>query len=107
MLITINTPVRSSDHDKLHKVRPLIEKINANAKKAYSYSEALSIDESMIPFKGRSTLKQYMPMKPIKRGYKVWCIADHRTGYIYGFDIYTGLYNLGIAILNVFVINFF
>lgn len=30
----------------------------------------------MIRFKGRSTLKQYMPNKPIKRGYKVWVRAD-------------------------------
>ncbi|XP_046677262.1 piggyBac transposable element-derived protein 3-like [Homalodisca vitripennis] len=36
----------------------------------------------MIRFKGRSTLKQYMPLKPIKRGYKVWVRADE-SGYIF------------------------
>ena len=46
------------------------------------------VDESMIRFKGRSSLKQYNPMKPIKRGYKIWCLADN-DGYIYKFDIYT------------------
>lgn len=49
----------------------------------------MSIDESMIKFKGRSSLKQYMPLKPIKRGYKVWTRADE-TGYICEFQIYTG-----------------
>lgn len=30
-------------------------------------------------------------MKPkIKRGYKVWCIADSSTGYLCKFDIYQG-----------------
>ncbi|KAF2351878.1 PiggyBac transposable element-derived protein [Trinorchestia longiramus] len=51
--------------------------------------EHLSIDESMIRFKGRSTLKQYNPMKPIERGYKLWCLADD-NGYIYKFILYTG-----------------
>lgn len=31
-----------------------------------------------------------MPMKPVKRGYKVWCLANSTTGYICKFDIYTG-----------------
>ncbi|XP_046986124.1 piggyBac transposable element-derived protein 4-like [Schistocerca americana] len=31
-----------------------------------------------------------MPMKPVKRGYKVWCLADASTGFIINFDIYTG-----------------
>ena len=48
-----------------------------------------SIDESMVLFKGRSSIKQYNPMKPIKRGYKLWCRSD-MTGYIYEFDVYQG-----------------
>jgi hypothetical protein len=48
------------------------------------------VDESMVPFKGRSSMKQYMPMKPVKRGYKVWCLADSRTGFVSQFDIYSG-----------------
>lgn len=44
----------------------------------------------MIKFKGRSSLKQYMLMKPVKRGYKAWCWADSSTGYILKFDIYSG-----------------
>ncbi len=33
-------------------------------------SENVSIDESMIKFKGRSSLKQYLPKKPIKEDLK-------------------------------------
>lgn len=44
----------------------------------------------MIKFKGRSTLKQYMPMKPIKRGFKVWARADSHSGYLYQFQVYAG-----------------
>ena len=41
----------------------------------------------MIKFKGRSLLKQYNPMKPIKRGYKIWCLSDD-DGYIHRFQVY-------------------
>lgn len=43
----------------------------------------------MIIFKGRSSIKQFNPMKPIKRGYKIWCLADQK-GYIKNFQIYQG-----------------
>jgi len=83
--------------DKLHKVRPLIEQLNNNICVIYHPSKTLSVDESMIPFKGRSSLKQYMPMKPVKRGYKVWCLADSKTGYILKFEVYTGKSETGSA----------
>lgn len=44
----------------------------------------------MIKFKGRSSLKQYLPNKPTKRGIKVWVLADSKNGYVYNFEIYTG-----------------
>jgi len=53
-------------------------------------SRNLSIYESMIAFKGRSGMKQYMPMKPFKRGFKVWALADSASGYLINFEIYTG-----------------
>ena len=30
---------------------------------------------------GRSSRKQYLPMKPVKRGFKVWVMADAVNGY--------------------------
>lgn len=87
---TKNPPRTDASHDKLHKVRPLIEILGTRLTTLYKPSGYLSADESMIPFKGRSSLKQYMPMKPVKRGYKVWCLADATTGFVYTFQVYTG-----------------
>ena len=42
----------------------------------------------MIKFKGRSSIKQYLPLKPIKRGYKVWCLCDPITAYLFNYQIY-------------------
>ena len=50
----------------------------------------LSIDEAMVAFKGRSFMKQYMPAKPVKWGFKVWTVAEADTGYVSGYEIYTG-----------------
>ncbi|XP_049958104.1 piggyBac transposable element-derived protein 4-like [Schistocerca serialis cubense] len=77
-------------YDKLHKIRPVIRVISNKLCKVYEPSSVLAVDECMVAFKGRSTLKQYMPMKPVKRGYKVWCLADASPRFIINFDIYIG-----------------
>ena len=35
-------------------------------------------------------MKQYIPKKPIKRGFKVWVHSDGHTGYVCQFDVYSG-----------------
>ena len=55
----------------------------------HSPSEHVSANKSMIDFKGKTSLKQYNPMKPIKSEYKLWCAADN-DGYVYKFEAYTG-----------------
>lgn len=77
------------NYDKLYKVRPLLDSLSETYKKHYLPGQFQAIDESMIKFKGRSSMKQYMPAKPVKRGYKVWVRADE-SGYICEFQIYTG-----------------
>ena len=56
----------------------------------YSPGKNVSVDEAMILFKGQSSLKQYMPQKPVKREIKVWALADASNGYIANFQVYTG-----------------
>lgn len=79
----------SPEYDKLYKVRSYLNILSSTFETHYNPTEHISIDESMIKFKGRSTFKQYMPKKPIKRGYKVW-IRANESGYISEFQIYTG-----------------
>ena len=35
-------------------------------------------------------MKQYLPMKPVKRDFKVWVMADALNGYFYDFYVYVG-----------------
>ena len=53
---------------------------------AYEPHRDISVDEAMIKFQGRSSLKQYMPLKPTKRGIKVWVAADSTNGYFSTFE---------------------
>lgn len=83
-------PARSSpNYDKLFKIRPMIDALSGTFERCLLPNQQLAVDESMIKFKGRSSLKQYMPKKPVKRGYKMWVLAD-RSGYCLKFDLYTG-----------------
>ena len=49
-----------------------------------------SIDEAMIAFKGRNTIKQCMPKKPMKQGFKLWVRANATNVYVSQFKFYTG-----------------
>lgn len=77
-------------YHKLGKIRPLITLLVNKFEYMYRLQKNVSVDEAMIRFKGRSTLKQYIPNKPIKRGIEVWVLADAENGYIACLVIYKG-----------------
>ena len=49
----------------------------------------VAVDEAMIKFQGRSSLKQYIPMKTIKRSIKLWVLGDSHNGYFQKFEVYS------------------
>lgn len=84
-----NSAIPRQNKDKIYKVRPLVTTLNENFKSMYKTTRCISIDESIIRVKGRSSLKQYNPQKPIKRGYKLWCVGDQK-GFISSVEVYQG-----------------
>ena len=77
-------------HDFLYKVRKLLDLLSPWFLSEYNPHEELSIDETIIPFKGRLSIKQYMKDKPTKWGIKVFVLADARNGYTVRLQVYTG-----------------
>ena len=75
---------------RLQRVDPIIDHLKHRFQSVYYPHCEVSIDEATIPFKGRSSMKQYLPLKPVKRGFKVWVIADATNGYTYDLNVYTG-----------------
>ena len=88
-------------YHRLQKILPIINAINKACLENYHPSCENSIDEAMIPFKGRSSLKQYMPQKPVKRGFKVWVRADSWNGYFCEMEVYTGKAEDGTTEMNL------
>lgn len=89
-----NTNIPSADdpsRDRLFKIRPIIDYLLPKFQ-CLPQDQTLCIDEQMVPFKGKSGLKQYIPKKPHKWGYKIFVLCDTK-GIVYNFEIYTGKIN--------------
>lgn len=71
------------------KILPLLHMLKENCQKHYIFHEYLSIDESMLPYHGKHSAKQFIRNKPVRFGYKMWmmCSAD---GYPYYFSLCCG-----------------
>ena len=96
---------QENNSEKAFKIRPIIDHFNKAFLSAMSDSNEQSIDEHMTKFKGRSGMKQYLQLKPIKWGFKSWYRCASKTGYLYEFDLYLGKkkdgvqYNLGESVI--------
>lgn len=75
--------------DKMWKLRPLTDHLNRNFQRHFVPEQHLSYDESMIAYYGRHGCKQFIKGKPLRFGYKVWCL-NTPLGYNVAFDIYQG-----------------
>ncbi len=83
-------PKGQPGHDPLHKIRPFLNKILENFQSSFQLGREVSLDESMIGFKGRLGFVQYMPKKPTKWGLKAFVVSDSVTGYAFNWVLYTG-----------------
>ena len=79
-----------ADNNKLHKLQPVLDHFNKKFQDSAKAETCQAVDEMMIAFKGRHALKVYMPNKPTKWGYKLWCRAGV-SGYVYAFEVSGGL----------------
>ena len=82
-------PQAQDGSNKLHKIQPIIDHFRKVFTQTVVPETYQAIDEVMIPFKGHHGAKMYMPKKPVKWGYKLWCRAGI-SGYVYDFEVYGG-----------------
>ena len=76
----------SPQYDKLYKIRPVIESV-LNKCRNVEPGQYNAVDKQMIPTKTKNSMKQYLPKKPHKWGFKVFSRFGS-FGIIYEF--YTG-----------------
>ena len=71
-----------------YKIEPLLTTVRQNIKNAVSPASWLAVDELMIPFQGRTKHSIKIRGKPIKEGFKMWCLGF--KGYIWTFSFHSG-----------------
>lgn len=49
-----------------------------------------TVDKTMVKFKGRLSFRQYLLIKLIKWGVKLWTLCESETRYTVNFQVYTG-----------------
>ncbi|XP_029377184.1 piggyBac transposable element-derived protein 4-like [Echeneis naucrates] len=77
-------------YDPLFRLKPLQDQILLACKAYYHPYQNITIDERMAASKARHGMKQYMKAKPIKWGFKLFALADSKTGYTFNFNVYQG-----------------
>ncbi|XP_056108147.1 piggyBac transposable element-derived protein 4-like [Rhinichthys klamathensis goyatoka] len=80
----------TADHDKLFRLKPLMNTIKNACKSFYHPHRDVAVDERMVASKAKTGMTQYMKAKPIKWGFKLFVLADSRNGYTVDFSVYTG-----------------
>lgn len=68
-------------NDKFAAFRGIWNKFNANCSRYFAPTQYVTIDETMLGFRGRCAFKMYLPSKPDKYGLKIISLCDARTFY--------------------------
>lgn len=67
-----NHPKKPHNADRSYYTNELVKHLKKAFQRIRAESTRQSIDETMVKFKGRSIIKQYMPKKTIRRGTKIY-----------------------------------
>lgn len=75
--------------DRLRKLTPLLNRLRETFQSVITPSEYICIDETLVPFRGRLSFRQYISNKRHKFGIKLFklCLKD---GYTFDFQVYCG-----------------
>lgn len=90
MILATPLPCEDINHCNLRHIYPLINRLAEIFAAQYMPNQENAIHEILVKFKGQLGFKQYMPMKPTKRGIKVWTCADSITHFVSRFQVNPG-----------------
>ena len=85
---TVHLNKNDENDDKFSKVRKFTDLLRMRFHDNWTLCSRISTDESVIKFKGLSNVKQYIPAKPTKWGYKMWLMCDS-NGYLFNLKFYS------------------
>lgn len=77
-------------NNKLYKLGSIFTLLSNRFEAVFHPSKELSIDESLMAWKGRISFRQYIPSKRSRFGIKLFALCDAITGYIHKLSVYVG-----------------
>jgi hypothetical protein len=87
--LTVSPPVAgAAPRNPFTFVCSFIAALNHSFPQHWNPGRHIALDESMVSFRGRSDIKQFVPGKPHPHGYKIWVLANEN--YMLQFQLYQG-----------------
>ncbi|KAJ1208182.1 hypothetical protein NDU88_003568 [Pleurodeles waltl] len=83
-------PQDHTDSDCFFKIRPVVDHLVDRFSEIYVPGKEISVEESLVLFKGRLVFRQYIPSKRAQYGIKMYMLSESSTAYVYNFRVYTG-----------------
>lgn len=82
--------LQTETRDKMAPIRKIFDKWVHRLKMLYVPGKNVTVDEQLVPFRGRCPFTQYIPSKPAKYGMKKWILCDSESYYAYNIELYVG-----------------
>ncbi|KAG8239694.1 hypothetical protein J437_LFUL019172 [Ladona fulva] len=80
----------SHPNPKLNKIWPIYQMLEDKFSKLYTPERDLTVDESLLLYKGRLGWRQYIPQKRARFGIKTFLLCESNSGYVWSTIVYTG-----------------
>ncbi|KAG5865048.1 hypothetical protein JTB14_005144 [Gonioctena quinquepunctata] len=77
--------------NQLQVIRTLYDQFIQNCIGLYSPGAYITVDESLVTFRGKCPFRVYMKSKPGRYGIKILVCADYKTGFVLNSQVYTGM----------------
>lgn len=88
----VDNTAHLNSENPFYKIKPLTDLLVSNFQTVYPPGSKLVVDESMVPFRGRLGIKQYIPGKAHKYGIKL-CKVCTPEGYTWNLEVHVGKAN--------------
>lgn len=82
--------VAKNNENCFWQIQNFVDEVNRLSRHHFKMCKAFSIDEAVIPWKGRHRARCYNPKKPAKYNLKKFSLNCASTGYVYCYYHYTG-----------------
>ena len=81
-------------YDPIGQVRWMMNHMVYTFQSLWNSSPYLCVDEIMVTYNGKfCSFKQYLPLKPVTHGIKIWCLACSVTKFVLNLEVYIGAAN--------------